>query len=267
MSRPGRGPAERGRLTTERGGGGAAHHAPVTGERPPMPPINDIGEATREAAWWRLARLLFERPRHEWRAEIAALSRELDDRDLRAMARKAARCGEGAYLRVFGPGGEVPPREITYRRLGDPGHMMAALSEHYRAFSYHPQAEDPIDHIAVEIGFAGYLRLKEAYALAVGDDDALAITRRALDGFLRDHLGPFAFGLAARLQASSAPHLAGVARRVTRRLESLGVRPAPPPHPAAAGALGGASAELTGADDEAPLNCGDGLPCGTAPRA
>ena len=230
-----------------------------TGDQP-IEPGGDVAAATREAAWWRLAGLLFERPRPDWREEIAVLADELDDRGLRAAARRAARSNEGAYLRVLGLGGQVPAREIAYRRLGDPGHMMAALNGFYRAFSYHPRAEDPIDHIAVEIGFVGYLRLKEAYARAVGDDDALAITRHALDAFLRDHLGPFAFGLAERLRASAAPHLAGLARRVTRRLESLGVRPAPAPHPAAAAALGGASAELTGADDEAPLACGLSCP-------
>ena len=38
----------------------------------------------RDAAWWRLLGRLFECPSPEWRADLAALVREVDDEDLRA---------------------------------------------------------------------------------------------------------------------------------------------------------------------------------------
>jgi hypothetical protein len=171
------------------------------------------GEVTgllRRAAGWRLLGLLFERPRRGWHDEVEALARESDDADLRAAAARARGAGEGSYLATLGPGGSTSPREVAWRGMHDPGHVLAELAGCYDAFGYRPLAEDPADHVAVEIGFMGYLTLKEAYALARGDAAARRTTREAFDGFGGEHLDVLAAELPARL-ASGPPHLAAAA--------------------------------------------------------
>jgi molybdopterin-guanine dinucleotide biosynthesis protein A len=156
----------------------------------------------REAAAWRLASLLFERPTPVVLCEIAALARETEDTLLSEAAASSAEGTEGLYLALLGPGGPISPREVTYRPLEDPGRVLSDLMAAYEAFAYRPRTEDPIDHAAVEAGFAGYLKMKESYALAKGDAEAAAVTGEAFESFLRDHLAPLAAGIAGRLAGS-----------------------------------------------------------------
>lgn len=160
----------------------------------------------------RLLGLMFERPRGGWAEQVRSLAAEQGDERLRALAYSALGATEGAYLRAFGPGGTVSPREVAYRRLADPGRMLADLSAFYEAFAYRPRAEDPADHIAVELGFAGYLAMKQAYTLTSGDRAGARRTREARALLRETRLRPFAAGLRARLAVDAPSHLEAAAR-------------------------------------------------------
>jgi len=157
------------------------------------------GDLLAQAAAWRLVSLLLERPREGWREEIEKLSAEVTGRELTACAKDAMDQTEEAYHRLFGPGGAVSPREVSYCGFEDPGWLMAELSAFYRAFSFEPRREEPIDHVAVESGFLGYLFLKEAYAETRGDSEAAEITRSARQRFMKEHLLRCADGILDRL--------------------------------------------------------------------
>jgi hypothetical protein len=110
---------------------------------------------------------------------------------------------------------------VSYRGFEDPGTILAELGDLYEAFAYAPRAENPPDHIAVEAGFAGFLWLKEAYALDCGDEQAVEVTRSARRAFGSRHLAPFAAALAARLEDAPVAHLAAAARLVAEHAERL----------------------------------------------
>ena len=186
-----------------------APRSPVTAAGPALPEAAQA--AAGEAAFLRLLGLLFERPRPEWAEEVRSLSHESSDGRLQDLARMALTVGEGEYLAAFGPGGFVSPREVAYGRFVDPGRVMAELSGIYTAFAYRPRAEDPIDHVAVEIGFAGYLALKEAYALSMEDREGADQARAARVLFLDTHLRPLAAAIRGRLAGSEPSHLDGAA--------------------------------------------------------
>lgn len=179
--------------------------------------MNGFREAIAEAAAWRLMGLLFERPRPGWHEEVRALAREVDDPDLRSAAEEARDAREGAYLSLLGPGGAVSPREVAYSGSADPGAVLADLAAFHRAFAYAPRAEDPIDHAAVEIGFAGYLRLKEAYARVRGDREEAETAAGALSRFTESHLRTFAGPLARRLKGGGLSYLSRAARALVAR--------------------------------------------------
>ena len=155
-----------------------------------------------QAAAWRLASLLLERPRQGWRDEIAKLSCEVIDQELSACARDAEDGTEETYHRLFGPGGAVSPREVSYCGFEDPGHLMAELASFYDAFLFRPRREEPIDHISVEAGFVGYLFLKETYAWIEGNWAGAAITRDARERFINAHVARCAGGMHRRISDS-----------------------------------------------------------------
>lgn len=171
-----------------------------------------------QAAEWRLLSLLFERPQEAWRRELAALAQEVHDTELRTAVAAAQDATEGVYMAVLGPGGVVSPREVTYCSFEDPGRILADLAGFYEAFGFHPHAEDPLDHVAVETGFVGYLLLKEEFARLHGDDAAVEISATARQRFLETHLSPLAGPFAERLSASGSGHLAQAARLLVARV-------------------------------------------------
>ena len=152
-----------------------------------------------QAAAWRLASLLLERPRPEWRSEIAELAAEVSNPNLRRSAAETQEATEELYHRLFGPGGTISPREVSYCGMEDPGQVMAQLASFYQAFSFTPRREESIDHISVEAGFVGYLFLKEAYAQLQGDREAGDITKEARERFIKEHLERCAHGLVDHL--------------------------------------------------------------------
>jgi len=150
------------------------------------------------AAAWRLASLLLERPRPQWQNEILQLSTEVSEPQLSACVTEADHATEELYHQLFGPGGSVSPREVSYCGFEDPGRVMAELQFFYRAFSFQPQREEPVDHISVEAGFTGYLFLKEAYAQLGGNGETIEITREARERFVKEHLNRCAQGMIDR---------------------------------------------------------------------
>ncbi len=170
-----------------------------------------------EAAEWRLLGLLFEYPYESWRRQISALVPDLKDESLRGLAAAALDVATpGLHIALFGPGGTVSVREVTYQGGVQFGYLMAELSAYYDAFGYSPAAEESPDHIAVEAGFISWLKLKQAHALAAGDDEHAAITADAAASFLKDHLAILAEPAARTLESFAPDYLIQAARTILR---------------------------------------------------
>lgn len=164
-----------------------------------VPSERHAEELVAQAAAWRLAALLLERPRPGWHQEIEKLSSEVSDSQLSACASHADQASEEKYHQLFGPGAAVSPREVSYSGFEDPGRLMAELNAFYHAFAFEPRREEPVDHLSVEAGFIAYLFLKQAYAQVRGDVEAAAVALRARDRFIDGHLGRCAQGMRERL--------------------------------------------------------------------
>ena len=177
-------------------------------------PNHESRRAMADALDWRLIALLLERPRFGWIEEAEALAAETPDKQLRGAVRAARGATEGTYLSLFAEGGFVSPRETTWRHREDPGQILADIAGFYEAFSFRPRAEDPLDHVAVEAGFIGYLCLKEARAIAHGDAESADTTASARRHFIADHLGHFAEEWASRVSATGVPHLSAAAEAI-----------------------------------------------------
>ena len=173
----------------------------------------------KQAAEWRLIGLLFECPVGTWRDDLVALARDIDNALLgSAVAHALEEASEGLYHSTFGPGGPAPPREVTYVKAVQLGYLLSELTAFYDAFAYQPVTRESLDHVSVEAGFVGYLRLKEAYAVARGDDEQAAVTAEAASTFVREHLAMLAEPLAATLEASGLAYLAEAARALANRV-------------------------------------------------
>lgn len=110
-----------------------------------------------------------------------------------------------SYRRLFGHTacGPVSPYETEYGQdaLFQQPQEMGDLAGFLRAFglTLRAEAHERIDHVSCECEFLAFLALKEAYALAQGDDAMAGETRRAGRLFLRDHLGRFGPTFARKL--------------------------------------------------------------------
>ncbi len=185
----------------------------------------DVREQLTAAAEWRLLSLLMSRPRAGWHEEVVELSMEVADPQLREVALAAHGATEGAYHALLGPGGPASLREAAYAGFGDPGRILADLTERYGAFGFTPRAEEADDHLAVECGFVSYLFLKEAYALLRGEEEAAAVTREERTRFLSEHTAVAGRRVAGRLPAGAPGYLLAAADLLAARL------PAIPPAP------------------------------------
>lgn len=199
-----------------------------------------------EAAEWRLIGLLFERPHGGWWSQVAALAEDCQDPDLVAAAAAARAASEGTFLAVLGPGGPVSPREVGHRETADPGHVLSDLEAFYGAFAYGPATEEPPDHVSVEAGFVGYLRMKEAYALSSGDAEAARVTAEAAARFVESHLQTCAAPIAEGVAGTGVEYLTLAGRALLRRTG-----------PRRTDALG-AWAPRGLRTEDCPLACGDG---------
>lgn len=174
-------------------------------------------EATRlleQSTEWRLFGLLFEYPTAAWRADLESLMSCLpaDLRDLAAAA--LAHSTEGLHIALFGPAGSVPVREVTYRGGVQFGYLMAELSAYYEAFGYQPAVAEAADHLAVQLNFVAFLKLKQACALFDGDSANASLTEAAIQEFLREHLATQAEPVARRMPDFGPEYMVDAAVRI-----------------------------------------------------
>lgn len=172
-----------------------------------------------EAAEWRLLALLFEYPDGEWRSLLEALANEVSDPDLRSAAAGARQeACEGLHIALFGPGGPVSLREVTYLGGVQLGYLLSELSAFYHAFGYQPETAEALDHLSVEVGFLSYLKLKEVYALECGDSEHAAIVSDASDAFVKEHLALVAEPIAQALENLAPGYLVHAGRFLAGRI-------------------------------------------------
>ncbi len=173
----------------------------------------------REAAEWRVLSLLFECPTSGWAEQLGAIMANVEDVELRSAGEAALReASQGQYHHAFGPGGPAPPREATYHQSVELGHLLSEIEIYYDAFAFSPQTPEPPDHVAVESNFIAYLRFKESYAVARGEDEQAASCAEAARSFIRNHLAKVAQPLAASLAESGIGHLAQASAALLRRV-------------------------------------------------
>jgi TorA maturation chaperone TorD len=183
----------------------------------PLPP--EVSDALRQASEWRLLSALFSRPTADWRREITAAREECSNANLRqASAAALEEAAEGVYHSIFGPGGPAAPREASYRTTLQLGYLLAELEAYYCAFAYEPDSHEPIDHVATEIDFIAFLRLKEALARAHDQLDEADIVRSAAETFLADHLSAIAEPLCNSLQHSGFAYLQQASQLLLERV-------------------------------------------------
>lgn len=182
-----------------------------------------MNELLKEAAEWSLMGLLLQCPSEQWLETIVERGTEMRDQQLRNCVKAAIQqANEGLYHSIFGPGGPAPAREVSCHETMQLGYLLSELSAYYDAFAFDPGNDEPADHISVELRFMSYLRLKQVYALASGDQERAAITAQAADNFRNEHLRMMAEPLATALANSEIPYLAGVSAAM---LERTGPRP------------------------------------------
>ncbi|MBM3890447.1 MAG: molecular chaperone TorD family protein, partial [Verrucomicrobia bacterium] len=125
---------------------------------------------------------------------------------------------------TFGPGGPAAPREVSHRSNVLPGQLLGELGALYQAFAYKPSSLEAPDHVAVEVGFIAYLRLKQAYAHERNDADQAAIATDAARRLIADHLRPLAEPLAKSLATSGILYLSQTASALLERIRLAAVQ-------------------------------------------
>jgi nitrate reductase assembly molybdenum cofactor insertion protein NarJ len=172
-----------------------------------------------DVAEWRMLSLLFECPTAEWRDQVTALMHEIEDADLKSAVQDALEeASEGLFHHTFGPGGPAPPREATYHQTVQLGYLMSELQAYYNAFAYRPVTSEPPDHVSVETGFIAYLKMKEVYALASGNEEQAMTAAESAGRFLQEHLANIAQPFASHLEGSEIPYLAKAGAALLRRV-------------------------------------------------
>ncbi len=184
----------------------------------------DVRALIEESVAWRMFSLAFERPRNGWRDHVTSIANDVTDEGVRNVAELAReQASEELFLNLFGPGGAISPREIAYRGFADPGHLLAELETIYGAFAYEPVSEECPDHVSVEAGFVGYLRMKQAFARIIGDKEAEKLSAEASEIFIREHLAPVAHGLCKRLEDDDEFYVARAAKLMRERIGDVPV--------------------------------------------
>ena len=124
---------------------------------------------------------------------------------------RTTEANEGTFHSIFGPGGPAPAREASYQGTIQLGYVMSELNAYYEAFAYSPcspaSGREAPDHISVEAGFIGFLRLKQAFALNNGSQDEAAIAAEAASRFVQEHISNIAEPLSYALSHSGQRYL------------------------------------------------------------
>ncbi|MFY9222503.1 MAG: molecular chaperone TorD family protein [Blastocatellia bacterium] len=176
-------------------------------------------ELLKQAAEWRLIGLLFECPKGDWLEQVSSLAKEVQDPKLKLAVQAAEiEANEGLYHSILGPGGPAPAREISYNSWAEPGRMISELTSYYKAFSFQPVIDETVDHIAMEVGFISYLRLKEAYAIACDAMEEAKITAEASEKFITEHLNIIAEPLVNILEDLDVEYLKNAGQALLMRV-------------------------------------------------
>jgi len=130
------------------------------------------------------------------------------------------------YSRLFLGAGLVPLREGGFgdglRFAGQPA-SIADVSGFYLAFGFELPAfsANPPDHLGTELEFMSLLHLKLALSLGRRRLEHVRVTRSAMAGFLKDHLGCWAGPFGAALEnTGAAPAYGTMARLLARTVEA-----------------------------------------------
>jgi TorA maturation chaperone TorD len=161
--------------------------------------MNDVRELLEVGATWRFMSLLFRCPNDAPASSIRTLASELPSQ-WRPKANEIGSASgspqlEAAYHGLLGSGGPVSPYESDYQGPGkeglrEKGAILGDVAGFYKAFAFDHSKEmlETPDHIAVELAFMSYIKLKEAYACMDGDHEAYRICLDAEEKFLTEHL-------------------------------------------------------------------------------
>jgi DMSO reductase family type II enzyme chaperone len=137
-------------------------------------------------------------------SDVAELLARLADSAERARAGDVA----AEYVFLFDRGARCPPYEGAWSDapgLAGKAAQLADVAGFYEAFGLVPAGAQPDaeDHIAAECEFMSALALKEAWAVAGADGEAVEVIRAAEQRFLTDHLGRWAEAFAATLREAT----------------------------------------------------------------
>lgn len=186
-----------------------------------------IAADLRRAASYRYLSLLFASPTQEIGDELVSLSASVDPslrEDAEALGRATGRALQGLYHKVLGGAGQVPDVECGFddNTAAGRGPLLADVAGFYRAFAFDPPAAITVDHAAAELGFMGWLAMKEAFARHEGEEEHRAITEAARHRFIKDHLGRWILAFLERVaQVAEGTHYEAVATLASRTLRSL----------------------------------------------
>ncbi|OGN85823.1 MAG: hypothetical protein A2X23_13875 [Chloroflexi bacterium GWC2_73_18] len=155
---------------------------------------------------------------------IESLAIALSETERRGLARAAGRAERAREHRLlFGHtvAHGCPPYETEYgrRHIFGQAQELGDISGFYEAFGLTGvHGGERADHVACELEFLAIVALKEAYALARGDETMAEVCRVAAAAFMRDHLGRWAPAFAGLIQqrapACGYAALAALAARV-----------------------------------------------------
>jgi putative dimethyl sulfoxide reductase chaperone len=141
------------------------------------------------------------------------------------------------HTRLFAGSCPCPPYETAWgdgRRMAGRTYELASIAGAYRAFGFELSDEnrDKPDLAATELEFLSLLLLKLGWAGAERLDEAAAITREALVGFVEQHVGRWLHALAKAVETQGAGAAYLLATRAAAEFLSaecnrLGANPTP----------------------------------------
>lgn len=181
------------------------------------------------------------------------------DRFAAAASRTDAGDLAAEHVLLFHRAAPCPPYEGAWAdaaQLAGKAALLADVAGFYRAFGIEPASAQPDtpDHIAAECEFMSVLALKEAWAAAASNEEALETIGAATRSFLADHLGRWAEVFAGALrEASPAPYYGALADLLAACVA------------ADAAALGVTPAALAGPPRRDPMQDEDTFTCPMAP--
>ena len=121
---------------------------------------------------------------------------------LRRIYRRDSRAAEHRLIVGHTVAHGCPPYETEYgrRHVFGQSQELGDIRGFYEAFGVRPRrgGERP-DHVACELEFLALVAIKEAIAIATGDEERVEVCRAAAARFVTDHLGRWLPALAGRI--------------------------------------------------------------------